>query len=88
MKHFKAVFLLPFVLTFEFNAFSQDDKEKPKVVGEVTVNAKYANADPLYQKIRTTTGDQNAFAGECAIVNNLVLQKDRAAAQAMRDSRR
>ncbi len=79
MKHFNTFFLSSALLVFAFAlvAFSQD-KEKPKVLGEVTVKAKYANIDPLYQKIRTNSTDANAFAGECATVGNLVLQKDRA----------
>lgn len=48
----------------------------PNVVGEVTVTASKANVDPGYQEIRKASDDTNAFSGEYATVNNLVLQRD------------
>lgn len=47
----------------------------PNVVGEVVVTTKYANSNPLYQKIRQNFAEKK-LSGECATVNNLVLQKD------------
>jgi hypothetical protein len=52
--------------------------ETPRVVGEVTVTAKNANADPLYKEIRGMVGGLGSFSGDVATVNNLVLKKDRA----------
>lgn len=48
----------------------------PNVVGEVTITATKANVDPGYQEIRKISDDTNAFSGEYAIVNNLVLKRD------------
>lgn len=48
----------------------------PNVVGEVTVTATKANIDPGYQEIRKSSEDANAFSGEYATVNNLVLKRD------------
>ncbi|MBS1796952.1 MAG: hypothetical protein JSS81_24210 [Acidobacteria bacterium] len=67
------VFIL---LSLTSTIFSQD--EKPKVVGEVTVKAASPNTDLLYQKLRVGSTETNAFAADCATVNNLVWQKDRA----------
>ena len=44
----------------------------------MTVNAKFANTDPIYTEIRKVSGEENAFSGEYATVNNLVLKKDAA----------
>ncbi|CAN5550178.1 MAG: M1 family metallopeptidase [Pyrinomonadaceae bacterium] len=52
-------------------AFSQDDK---KVLGEVTV---YAD-DPVYKLLRGVSASANAFSGDFATVNNLVMIKDAA----------
>ncbi len=46
----------------------------PPVVGEVTVTTKFANTDPLYLELRKNLSNK---LGECAVVNNLVMQKDR-----------
>ena len=59
--------------------FAQDEPDKEKkenVLGEVEVNAKNANSDPIYKEIRNLSGDSNAFSGPYAKVNNLVLKKD------------
>ncbi len=48
---------------------AQDDK---KVLAEVTVNA----VDPLYTELRNASSAADAFSGEYATVNNLVLKKD------------
>ena len=55
-----------------------DDCRIPEenVLGEVEVNAKNANSDPIYKEIRNLSGDSNAFSGPYAKVNNLVLKKD------------
>ncbi|MGI8494496.1 MAG: hypothetical protein ACR2L1_04175, partial [Pyrinomonadaceae bacterium] len=50
----------------------------PNVVGEVTVTATKANVDPVYVKFRKMSEAPNAFSGEYAAVNNLVLQRDAA----------
>ncbi|MEZ5346362.1 MAG: hypothetical protein R2681_12500 [Pyrinomonadaceae bacterium] len=57
---------------------AQDEPEKPeeRVLGEVTVTSKMANADPGYLEIRGLSDDSNAFSGEYATVNNLLLKKD------------
>lgn len=47
----------------------------PPIVGEVTVTTKFANSDPLYQKIRQNL-NVKVLSGEVAVVNNLVLRKD------------
>lgn len=50
-------------------AFSQDDK---KPLGEVTVYAE----DPIYKTLRGLSGSPDAFSGDYAVVNGLVLKKD------------
>jgi hypothetical protein len=69
----KVVFL---VSCFVPAIFAQDPTPTPTppVVGEVTVTTKFANSDPLYQEIRKNLNNK---LGECATVNNLVMQKDR-----------
>ncbi|MCB1023208.1 MAG: hypothetical protein KDB79_02385, partial [Acidobacteria bacterium] len=69
------------ILAVTFTAFfvaAQDVPEKPdeRVLGEVTVTSKMANADPGYLAIRGLSSDEGAFSGEYATVNNLVLKKD------------
>lgn len=70
--------LIVFLITasaFSF-IFAQDPTptpdETPNVVGEVTVTAD----DPIYKNLRLLSSDPNAFTGEYATVNNLVLKKD------------
>ena len=61
--------------------FAQDEKDKEKkdnVLGEVDVSAKSANTDPVYTEFKKLSGDDNAFSGAYARVNNLVLKKDAA----------
>ena len=61
--------------------YAQDEKDKEKkdnILGEVTVNAKNANSDPIYKEFRNLSDDSNAFSGPYARVNNLVLKKDAA----------
>ena len=48
---------------------AQDDK---RVLAEVTVNA----TDPVYTELRGTSSAPDAFSGDYATVNNLVLKKD------------
>jgi hypothetical protein len=62
-----------FLLIFTSVTRAQDDDPK-KVVGEVTVYA----TDPVYGKIRGLSSAADAFTGEYAAVNNLVLKKDAA----------
>lgn len=50
----------------------------PRVVGEVDIKATKANIDPVYTSLRNLSEDTNAFGGEYATVNNLVLRKDAA----------
>jgi hypothetical protein len=50
----------------------------PNVVGEVTVSTKFANTDPLYQEIRKSFAARK-FSDQCAVVNNVTLQKDQGA---------
>ena len=50
----------------------------PPVVGEVTVTSTKANIDPVYTEFRKLSDNANAFGGEYATVNNLVLQRDAA----------
>ena len=44
----------------------------------VTVSASQANNDPIYQKLRSLLNRTDAFSGEYATVNNLVLKRDAA----------
>lgn len=67
----RALFPFTVILFLVISSFSQDDK---KVLGEVTVYAK----DPVYQMLRGLTGTGDAFSGEFATVNNLILKKDAA----------
>ncbi|MEP7075570.1 MAG: hypothetical protein ABI878_07135, partial [Acidobacteriota bacterium] len=63
---FVSLFALSFV-----NVFAQNDK---KVLGEVTIYAE----DPIYKNLRTLSSAADAFGGDYAKVNNLVLHKDAA----------
>lgn len=71
---FATLFLL---LSFVIAHQAQDPTptKTPEVVGEVTVTTKFANSDPLYQKIRQNLNIKT-LAGEVAVVNNLILKKD------------
>lgn len=65
-RFFLSIALMLFVC---LAASAQDDK---KVLAEVTVNA----TDPLYTELRGGSTAADAFSGEYATVNNLVLKKD------------
>ncbi|HEX9929618.1 MAG TPA: M1 family aminopeptidase [Pyrinomonadaceae bacterium] len=70
------------ILCFAFSARAQDPQpsptETPRVVGEVTIKATKANIDPVYTELRKLSEAPNAFSGEYASVNNLVLKRDAA----------
>ena len=67
------------ILCFVVSTFAQETKPTPpNVVGEVTVTATKANIDPVYTEFRKLSESPNAFSGEYATVNNLVLQRDAA----------
>jgi hypothetical protein len=51
--------------------FAQDDPKK--VLGEVTVFAE----DPIYKNIRSLSSPTDAFSGDYATVDNLVLKRTR-----------
>jgi hypothetical protein len=53
-------------------AFAQDPADPKKVLGEVTVFAD----DPVYKQLRSMSSGPDAFSGDFATVNNLVLKKD------------
>ncbi len=79
----KRFFVVFSIITFAFSyALAQDPtpqpSETPRVVGEVTVQAKTANSEPIYVGFRKASEDSNAFSGKYATVNNLVLKRDRA----------
>lgn len=67
---------LGFLLTSIAQTPTPTPSPTPNVVGEVTVTASKANVDPGYQEIRKISDDANAFSGEYATVNNLVLKRD------------
>ncbi len=68
----KRIFSLIFLMTFLSSLnLAQDDR----TVGEVTV---YAD-DPVYKSLRAASSAPDAFSGDYATVNNLVLNKDLAA---------
>ncbi len=61
------------------SAFAQDPPDKKdRVVGEVTVTTTKANSDAGYVQLRKLSENANAFSGEYATVNNLVLKRDAA----------
>ncbi len=67
------------ILCFVVSALAQDPPDKKdRVVGEVTVTATKANVDPAYVQLRKQSENANAFSGEYATVNNLVLKRDAA----------
>jgi len=73
--------LLTVVLSLSVCAlnFGQDaDGKKDKVVGEVTVTATKANTDAAYLELRKQSENANAFSGDYAAVNNLILKRDAA----------
>ena len=51
---------------------AQDPNDPKKVLGEVTVYAE----DPIYKQLRSMSASADAFSGDFATVNNLVLKKD------------
>lgn len=53
-------------------------QDKEKIVGEVTVTTLKANSDPKYVELRKLSENADAFSGEYAAVNNLVLKRDAA----------
>ena len=68
-----------FTLCFVVSSFAQDPPDKKdRVVGEVTVTATKANVEPAYVQLRKQSENANAFSGEYATVNNLVLKRDAA----------
>jgi hypothetical protein len=71
---------LAVILCLVFSAAAQDPEPvpTPPVVGEVTITATKANMDPLYVELRKLSEAANAFSGEYATVNNLVLKRDAA----------
>ncbi|HEX8288381.1 MAG TPA: M1 family aminopeptidase, partial [Pyrinomonadaceae bacterium] len=70
------------LLCFVFAVIAQNPQPaptaSPRVVGEVTVTATKANIDPVYVELRKLSENPNAFGGEYASVNNLVLKRDAA----------
>jgi hypothetical protein len=80
MKIFKysyfAVLTLMFFISVKAQTPTPTPSPTPNVVGEVTITATKANVDPGYQEVRKNSEDSNAFSGEYAIVNNLVLKRD------------
>ncbi|HEV7643211.1 MAG TPA: M1 family aminopeptidase [Pyrinomonadaceae bacterium] len=72
--------LLYFIALGSFvpSIFAQDPQpqETPRVVGEVTVTAKNANADPLYKELKVRSLEPGAFS-DCVLVTNLTMKKDR-----------
>lgn len=75
----KIVFGAFLLLNFSFFDFAQDAPDKKeRVVGEVSVKATMANVDPAYVALRKQSESANAFSGEYATVNNLVLKRDAA----------
>jgi len=68
-ERIRPTLLLVLCAVLLLNASAQDDK---KVVGEVTVYAQ----DPIYKNLRGLSTPPDAFGGDYATVNNLVLQKD------------
>jgi hypothetical protein len=78
MKFNKITRIFVFILCFVPAIFSQTPTPTatPNVVGEVTVTASKANIDPVYQEFRKGSDETNAFSGEYAIVNNLIIKRD------------
>lgn len=81
MKIVKFLNILVLTLVFSTLVKAQTPTPSPSptpkdVVGEVTVTTKFANSDPLYQKIRQNL-DLRKLSDECAVVNNVTLQKDK-----------
>ncbi len=74
--------ILLFLLSLSLSApltFAQNPQpqETPPIVGEVTVTSKTANSNPDYREVKSGFAAANSFSGDCAVVNNLVLKKDR-----------
>lgn len=75
----KILLLAVLIVSLAAFTFAQKTPEKKdRVVGEVTVTAARANADPNYLQLRKLMENASAFSGEYASVNNLVLQRDAA----------
>lgn len=77
-KILSLIALTALLATFSFAQDDDDNDPKENVLGNVDVVAKNANADPVYKEFRSLSGDENAFSGPYARVNNLVLKKDAA----------
>jgi hypothetical protein len=77
MKRYPFLKSFTFVLCLvsAFQAQTPTPSPTPEVVGEVVITTKFANSDPLYKKIRQNFVDKK-LSGECATVNNALLQKD------------
>ena len=73
----KLTFSVAVLLTLSSIIYSQDPpKQQPKVLGEVTVTATKANADPTYIKFRNISQEAGSFSGEYVSVSNLILKRD------------
>ncbi|MFV0388189.1 MAG: M1 family metallopeptidase [Pyrinomonadaceae bacterium] len=74
--------LITFALVMCFsNALLAQDEPKTndkRILAEVTVTSKEANADPVYQELRNLSEDKSSFGGKYAEVKDLVLKKDQA----------
>jgi hypothetical protein len=70
-----SLLMLAFLVLTSGHFYAQEPTPKP--INEKVV-IKIPNADPLYQKIRRLSNAADAFSGEFATVNNLVLKKDSA----------
>jgi hypothetical protein len=75
---FKSVFMLLCLSVIGDAQNPSPTPTPPNVVGEVTVTATKGNIDPVYTEFRKLSTAPNAFSGEYATVNNLVLQRDAA----------
>jgi Peptidase family M1 domain len=73
--NFSAAFVFVLCVIFSVQAQDPTPSPTPEVVGEVVITTKFANSDPLYKKIRQGLTDKK-LSDECAVVNNVVLQKD------------
>src|SRR4051794_30263435 len=66
--------ILPLLVAVTLCVLPARAQDPSKPLGEVTV---FAN-DPIYKSLRGTSALPDAFTGEYATVNNLVLKKDAA----------
>jgi hypothetical protein len=80
MRNIKIIFIFAVFLFTLQTVFAQTPtptpSPTPNIVGEVTITASKANIDPGYVEFRKNSDDANAFSGEYAIVNNLVIKRD------------